>query len=67
MSLTIVNDCPGLDLYVAVMNLPDSAQTPFGGAESIATPALPTSPSDRGESESIPICVGRSNATDNPV
>ena len=34
---------------------------------SIATPALPTSPRARGESESSPICVGRSNATDSPV
>ena len=30
---------------------------------SIATPTRPTSPSARGESESMPICVGRSNAT----
>ena len=35
--------------------------------ESIATPVLPTSPSARGWSESSPICVGRSNATDRPV
>src|ERR1700681_3014008 len=34
---------------------------------SIATPALPTSPRARGESESRPICVGRSNATERPV
>ena len=34
---------------------------------SIATPTRPTSPSARGESESIPICVGRSNATLSPV
>ncbi len=35
--------------------------------ESIATPVLPTSPSASGWSESRPICVGRSNATDRPV
>ena len=35
--------------------------------ESIATPTRPTSPWARGESESIPICVGRSNATERPV
>ena len=35
--------------------------------ESIATPVLPTSPSARGWSESSPICVGRSKATDSPV
>jgi len=34
---------------------------------SIATPARPTSPSAMGWSESYPIWVGRSNATDNPV
>ena len=34
---------------------------------SMATPARPTSPSERGESESSPIWVGRSNATDRPV
>ena len=35
--------------------------------ESIATPTLPTSPSAVGSSESYPICVGRSKATDSPV
>ena len=34
---------------------------------SIATPARPTSPSAMGWSESYPIWVGRSNATDKPV
>ncbi len=34
---------------------------------SIATPTRPTSPCARGESESSPICVGRSNATESPV
>ena len=35
-------------------------------AESIATPQCPTSPSDCGSSESRPIRVGMSNATDRP-
>ena len=35
--------------------------------ESIATPTLPTSPAASGASESIPIWVGRSKATDSPV
>ena len=39
----------------------------MSASESIATPVRPTSPSDRGSSESYPSCVGRSNATDNPV
>ncbi len=34
--------------------------------ESIATPTLPTSPCAISESESWPIWVGRSNATDSP-
>ena len=34
---------------------------------SIATPARPTSPSAMAWSESYPIWVGRSNATDSPV
>jgi hypothetical protein len=35
-------------------------------AESMATPQWPTSPSDWGSSESRPISVGMSKATDNP-
>ena len=35
--------------------------------ESIATPTFPTSPDAMGASESCPICVGRSNATDSPI
>jgi hypothetical protein len=34
---------------------------------SMATPTLPTSPIASAWSESYPICVGRSNATDRPV
>ncbi len=33
----------------------------------MATPVRPTSPRASGWSESRPICVGRSNATDSPV
>ena len=35
--------------------------------ESMATPTLPTSPCAIGSSESYPIWVGRSNATDRPM
>ncbi|CAB5064381.1 unannotated protein [freshwater metagenome] len=35
-------------------------------SESMATPTLPTSSNANGASESMPICVGKSNATDNP-
>ena len=38
----------------------------MSAAESMATPQCPTSPSERGSSESRPISVGMSNATDRP-
>ena len=38
----------------------------MSAAESIATPQCPTSPSARGSSESRPISVGMSKATDSP-
>lgn len=41
--------------------------TRMSSIESIATPTLPTSPCAIGASESWPICVGRSNATDRPI
>ncbi|MCF0091210.1 hypothetical protein B0E37_06331 [Streptomyces sp. MH192] len=41
--------------------------TRMSSSESIATPTLPTSPCASGASESCPICVGRSNATDRPI
>ena len=34
---------------------------------STATPHIPTSPSDRGESESYPMRVGKSKAVESPV
>ena len=39
----------------------------MSASESIATPTRPTSPAARGSSESKPIWVGRSSATENPV
>ena len=33
----------------------------------IGTPTFPISPADNSWSESYPVCVGRSNATDKPV
>ncbi len=41
-------------------------RTSMSAAESIATPQWPTSPSERGSSESLPINVGMSNATERP-
>lgn len=39
----------------------------MSSTESTATPTLPTSPRASGASESCPIWVGRSKATDSPV
>ncbi len=39
----------------------------MSSSESIATPSRPTSPSERGWSESSPISDGMSNAVDSPV
>src|SRR5215472_7924625 len=44
-----------------------SSRVCMSSMESIATPTLPTSPLACGASESKPICVGRSKATDKPV
>ncbi len=40
--------------------------TSMSAAESMATPQWPTSPSERGSSESRPIRVGMSKATESP-
>lgn len=42
-------------------------RTRMSSTESIATPTLPTSPDAIGASESWPIWVGRSKATDRPI
>ena len=39
----------------------------ISSSESIGTPTLPTSPKESSSSESIPSCVGKSNATESPV
>ncbi|GFJ80546.1 hypothetical protein Phou_047260 [Phytohabitans houttuyneae] len=44
-----------------------SKSSRMSSSESIATPTLPTSPWATGSSESYPIWVGRSNATERPV
>ncbi len=44
-----------------------SNSTFMSSTVSMATPTRPTSPMARGELESMPICVGRSKATDSPV
>ena len=54
-----------IDVETLSSGMPSSS-TCMSSTVSIATPTRPTSPSARGESESMPICVGRSNATREP-
>ena len=54
-----------IDVVTSPSGMP-SKSTSMSAAESIATPQWPTSPSERGSSESRPISVGMSNATDSP-
>ena len=55
-----------IDVETWSSGIPSKSRS-MSSIESIATPVLPTSPSARGWSESRPIWVGRSNATDSPV
>ena len=55
-----------IDVEISASGRPSSS-TRMSSIESIATPTLPTSPAAIGASESRPICVGRSNATESPV
>ena len=55
-----------IDVVVWSSGMPSKSSS-MSCAESIATPQWPTSPFDRGSSESRPISVGMSNATDRPV
>ena len=55
-----------MDEVTSESGMPASSRC-MSSTESMATPVFPTSPWARGWSESKPICVGRSNATDSPV
>jgi hypothetical protein len=44
-----------------------SKSVSMSSSELMATPHFPTSPSERGWSESYPISVGKSKATESPV
>ena len=54
-----------IDVVTSPSGMP-SKSTSMSVAESIATPQCPTSPSARASSESRPISVGMSKATDSP-
>lgn len=55
-----------IDVETSPRGIPPK-RTRMSSIESIATPTLPTSPEAMGASESWPICVGRSNATERPA
>jgi hypothetical protein len=60
----------GALIVIEVVILPSGMslkRTSISSSESIATPHLPTSPFERGWSESYPMSVGRSKATLRPV
>ena len=55
-----------IDVVMSASGIPANRMS-MSAAESMATPQCPTSPSERGSSESRPISVGMSKATDSPV
>ena len=55
-----------IEVVTSASGMPSNS-TSMSAAESMATPQWPTSPSERGSSESRPIRVGMSKATDSPV
>ncbi len=55
-----------IEVVVPASGMPSNS-TSMSSAESMATPQCPTSPSDRASSESRPISVGMSKATDRPA
>ena len=55
-----------IEVVVSASGMPSNS-TSMSAAESMATPQCPTSPSERGSSESRPIKVGMSKATDRPA
>jgi hypothetical protein len=55
-----------IDVETSSSGIPSNAVR-MSSIVSIATPVRPTSPRQRGSSESRPSCVGRSKAIDRPV
>src|SRR5258708_941965 len=55
-----------IEVEILVRSMPSNSRS-MSSMESMATPTLPTSPAASEWSESNPIWVGKSNATDNPV
>ena len=55
-----------IDTETSLRSMPANRSS-MSSSVSTATPSRPTSPSERGESESRPISDGMSNAVDRPV
>ena len=55
-----------IEVVTSASGMPSNS-TSMSAAESTATPQCPTSPSERGSSESRPIRVGMSKATESPA
>jgi hypothetical protein len=54
-----------IDVVTSPSGMPSNS-TSMSAAESIATPQCPISPTERGSSESRPMSVGMSKATERP-
>ena len=54
-----------IEVVTFARSMPENSVS-MSAIESIATPQTPTSPSERGSSESKPMSDGTSNATDSP-
>jgi hypothetical protein len=55
-----------IEVVTSAIGMPENRMS-MSAAESIATPQCPTSPAARGSSESRPMSVGMSKATESPV
>ena len=55
-----------IEVVTSASGMPENRMS-MSAAESIATPQCPTSPAARGSSESAPMSVGMSKATESPV
>jgi hypothetical protein len=54
-----------MEVVISAIGMPSKSRS-MSSKESMATPSVPTSPRDKGESESRPIRVGMSKATERP-
>jgi hypothetical protein len=62
---TIAGALMVMEVVISPIGMPSKSRS-MSSSESTATPSVPTSPKDSGESESRPIKVGMSKATERP-